>query len=144
MEFWKLAKGRSTILLNREEYFEKCIDHLNNCPSQLFKKDPTTKIKAKTLTELKDLKANEFIDNKLYSYIILTDSPAPRFCGQPKIHYPRSGDMSLLFHIVALHYNLKSSTAFSNYIRNITIIDTIIKDYVNNDNKFTRKTAILI
>ena len=52
--------------------------------------------------------------------------------------------MSFLFHIVALHYNLKSSTAFSNYIRNIAIIDTIIKDYVYNDNKFTRKTAILI
>ena len=59
----------------------------------------------------------------------------------------------------------KNSTTFSNYIRNvpieddeimvsfyviflytnIPIIDTlnIIKDYVNNDDQFTRKTAIL-
>ena len=88
LAFWKLAKVRSTIPLNREEYFEKCIDHINNCPNQLLRKDPTTKIKAKTLTELKDLRDNEFIHNKLYSYIKLTDSPAPRFCGQPKIHYP--------------------------------------------------------
>ena len=86
----------------------------------------------------------------------------------------------LLFHIVAFHCtiltntqltflkleknNAKSSTTFSNYIRNvpieddeimvsfdvtslytnIPIIDTlnIIKDYVNNDHQFTRKTAI--
>ena len=61
--------------------------------------------------------------------------------------------------------NTKNSTTFSNYIRkvpneddktvvsfdvtylhtNITAIDTlnIIKDYVNNDDQFTRKTAIL-
>ena len=60
--------------------------------------------------------------------------------------------------------NAKNSTTFSNYIRNapieddevmvsfdvtslytnIPIIDTlnIIKDYVNNDDQFTRKTAI--
>ena len=60
--------------------------------------------------------------------------------------------------------NAKNSTTFSNYIRNVLIeddeimvsfdipslymnipmIDTlnIIKDYVNNDNQFTRKTAI--
>ena len=60
--------------------------------------------------------------------------------------------------------NAKNSTTFSNYIRNVSIeddeimvsfdvtslytkipmIDTlnIIKDYVNNDDQFTRKTAI--
>ena len=39
---------------------------MNNDLYQLFKKDPTTKIKAKTLKQLKALKDNEFIDNKLY------------------------------------------------------------------------------
>ena len=28
------------------------------------------------------------IDNKLYYYLKPTDSPAPRFYGQPKIHKP--------------------------------------------------------
>ena len=42
-------KGRSTVILNREDYLEKCMDHINNDPYQLLKKDPTTKIKAKTL-----------------------------------------------------------------------------------------------
>ena len=35
-------KGRSTVILNREEYLEKCMDHINNGPYQLLKKDPTT------------------------------------------------------------------------------------------------------
>ena len=50
-----------------------------------FKKDPTTKIKDKTLKQLKDLKGNEFIDNKLYYQRKPTDSPVPKFYGQPNI-----------------------------------------------------------
>ena len=42
--------------------------------------------KSRTLKQLKVLKDNEFIDNKLYYYLKPTDSPAPRFYGQPKIH----------------------------------------------------------
>ena len=42
-------KGRSTVILNREDYLEKCMDHINNGPYQILKKDPTTKIKTKTL-----------------------------------------------------------------------------------------------
>ena len=59
-------KGRSTVILNREDYLEKCMDHINNTPYQLLKKDPTTKIKTKTLKQLKVLKDNELIYNKLY------------------------------------------------------------------------------
>ena len=40
--------------------------HINNGQYQLLKKDPITKIKVKTLKQLKALKDNEFIDNKLY------------------------------------------------------------------------------
>ena len=53
------------------------------------KKDPTTKIKTKILKQLKVLKDNKFIDNKLYYYLKPTGSPAPRFYGQPKLHKPR-------------------------------------------------------
>ena len=49
----------------------------------------TTKIKTKTFKQLKVLMDNEFIDNKLFYYLKPTDSPAPRFYGQPKIHKPR-------------------------------------------------------
>ena len=75
-------KGRSTVILNLEDYLEKYIDGL------YLLKDPSTKIRAKTLKQLKVLKNNEFIDNKLYYYLKLTGSPAPRFYGQPKKHKP--------------------------------------------------------
>ena len=75
-------KGRSTVILNREDYLETCMDH------QLFKKDPTTKIKTKTLKQLKVLKGNLLIHNKLYCYLKTTESPAPKSYGQPKIHKP--------------------------------------------------------
>ena len=93
-------KVRSTVILNREDYLEKCMDFINNVPYQLLEKDPTTKIKAKTLKQLKVLKDNEFIDNKLYYYLKPTDSPAPRFYGQPKIHKP-GVPIRPIFHIVA-------------------------------------------
>ena len=40
----------------------------SNGSYQLLKKDPITKIKTKTLKQLKVLKDKEFIDNKLYYY----------------------------------------------------------------------------
>ena len=81
-------KASSTVILNREDYFEKCMNHINNGPYQLLKKGPTTKIKTKTLKQLKVLKNNEFINNKLYYYLKPIDWPAPRFYGQPKMHKP--------------------------------------------------------
>ena len=176
-------KGRSTVMLNREDYLEKCMDHINNGPYQLLNKDPTTKIKTKTLKQLKVLKDNEFIDNKLFYYLKPTDSPAPRFYGQPKIQKPRVPIRPIVSYSGSPLYNLnkyianilkayvrdenkntKNSTMFSHYIRNvpieddeilisfdvtslytnIPIIDTlnIIKDYVNSDDQFIRKTAI--
>ena len=54
----------------------------------ILKKDPTTKIKTKTLKQLKVLKGNSPL---IINYIIIikpTDLPAPRFYGQPKIHKP--------------------------------------------------------
>ena len=44
-------KGRSTVIYNREDYLEKCMDHVNNGPYQLLRKDSTTKIKTKTLKQ---------------------------------------------------------------------------------------------
>ena len=135
-------KGRSTVILKHEDYLEKCMDHINNGPYQLLKKDPTTKIKAKTLKQLKVLKDNEFIDNKLYYYLKPTDLPAPRFYGQPNMHKPGVPIRPIVSYIGSPLYNLnkyianilkayvkdknnnaKNSTTFSKYIRNVPIED---------------------
>ena len=69
------GKGRSIVLFKREDYLEKCMDHMKNGPYQLLKKDNTTKIKDKTLKQLKALDDNRFTDNKLFYYLQLTDLP---------------------------------------------------------------------
>ena len=148
-----------------------------------LKKGLTTKIKTKTLKQLKVLKGNAFIDNKLSYCLKPTDSPVPRFYDQPKRHKPRIPIRPIVSYSGSWLYNLnnyisnilkayakdennnsKNSTTCSNYIRNvsieydkimvsfdvtslytnISIIDklNIIKDYVNNDDQLTRRTAI--
>ena len=101
-------KGRSTVIPNHEDYLEKCMDHINNGPYKLLKKDPTTKIKAKTLKQLKVLKDNEFIDNKLYYYLKPTDSPAPLW--STKKYTSQEFLYVLLFHIVAPRCTILTNT----------------------------------
>ena len=136
----ELQSDTSIVILPAD--LEKCMDHINNGPYQLLKKDPTTKIKAKTLKQVKVLKDNELINNKLYYYLKPTDLPAPRFYGQPKIHKPGVPMHPIVSYSGSPLYNLnkyvanilktyvkhennnaKNSTTFSNYIRNVPIKD---------------------
>ena len=59
-------KCRSTVILSSQDHLEKCMDHIKNLADQLLVKDPTRRIKAKTLKQLKFLNGKKFIDNKLY------------------------------------------------------------------------------
>ena len=52
------------------------MNHINNEPYELLKENPTPKIKVKILKQLRVLKDKEFLDNKLYYCLKLTDSPA--------------------------------------------------------------------
>ena len=65
-------KGRSPVILNRDDYLEKRMNHINNGPYESLRKDPATNIKGKTLRQLKALKGNFWL----------------RSYGQPKIHKP--------------------------------------------------------
>ena len=94
------------------------------------------------MKQLKVLKDNKFIDNKLYYCLKPIDSPATRFYGQPKIHKPGvplrpnvSYSGSPLYNLnkyianILKAYvkfennNAKNSTTFSKYIRNGPIED---------------------
>ena len=81
-----------------------CVDHINNGPYQLLKKDPTTKIKVKTLKQLMVLKGNKFIDNKLH-YRRPADLPEPRIYCRPKICKPRVPIRSIVSYSGSLLYN---------------------------------------
>ena len=45
LHFPLLYKGRFTVVLNCEDYLEKCMDHINSGSYQLLKKDLTPKLK---------------------------------------------------------------------------------------------------
>ena len=86
-------KGRSTVIVNRRDYLEKCIDHINNGPYQLLNKDTTTKIKAKTLKQSKVIMDNEFIDNKIsYLSVLRMKITTPRILSR----FPTTSEMSPL------------------------------------------------
>ena len=68
------------------------------------------------MKQLKVLKDNEFTDNKLYYYLKPTDSPAPRFYGQPKIHKPGVPIRPIVSYSGSPLYNLNK------YIANILML----------------------
>ena len=110
--------------------WKKCLDHINSGPYHLLKKDPTAKIKAKTLKQLKVLKDNEFIDNKSYYHLKPTKSPAPRFYGQPKILKP-GVPISLI-----VSYSGSPLCNLNKYIANI--LKAYVKDENNNAKNSTK------
>ena len=100
-------RGRATVILNREDYLEKCMDHMNNGLYQLLKKDPTTKIKAKTLKQLKVLKDNELIGNIIIQNLLT--GLRPDFMVNQK-NPSQDFLYVLLFYIVAPHCTILTNT----------------------------------
>ena len=96
------------------------MNHINTGLYQLLKKDRTTKIKAQTLKQLKNMKDNEFTDNKLYHYLKTTILSVPRIYGQPKIQKPGVPIRPINSYNVSPQYNLNK------YI--VKIRKTYIKD----------------
>ena len=74
-------KGKFTVILNREDYLGKCMDHTNNGSHQLLKKDRTTKIKAEKTKQLKAIKEMNkmIIITLMLKMKILTRRILPRF-----------------------------------------------------------------
>ena len=97
---------------------EKYIDHINNDQYQLLKKDPTTKIKAKTLKQLKNSKDNKIIDNKP----VLPVRPIVLYGGSSLYNLNKYMANILKAYVKDKNKNANYSTTFSN-IRNVSVKD---------------------
>ena len=80
------------------------------------------------MKQLKVLKHNELIDNKLYYYLKPTELPAPRFYRHPYSGSPLYNLNKYIANILKAYVqdknnNAKNYTTFSNYIRNVPIED---------------------
>ena len=63
-----------------------------------------------TLKQLKVLKENEFIDDKLYYFLKAADSTVAKFYCQPNFHKPGVPRHSIVFHIVAPNCTILTNT----------------------------------
>ena len=86
------------------------MDHMNNSQYQLLKKDPTTKIKTKTLKQLKVLKDSEFNDNKSHYYLKPADSPVPLDFMVNQKYTIQAFLYVVVFHIVAPNCTILTNT----------------------------------
>ena len=135
-------KGRATVILNKEDYYKKCDEHINNGPYEKVKKDPTKGIKEECRVLLANLEKGKVIDKKLYFKLKPTDSPAPRFYGLPKIHKPEIPVRPIVSYTGTPLYNVskyiadllkvyiekegrhsENSKVFSEYVRSLTVED---------------------
>ena len=85
----------------------------------------------------KDLKDNEFIDNKLYYYLKPTDSPSPRFYGQPKIHKPGVPIRPIVSYSGSPLYNLNKYIA--NMLKMKITMPRILKRFPTTSKMFPLK-----
>ena len=99
------------------------MDYVNGGPCQLLKKDPTLKIKAKSLKQLKALKYRDLIDNKL-NYL-KPDSPTRTvsYSGSWLYYLNKYIANILKTYVIDKSSNAKNSTTFSNHTINVPIED---------------------
>lgn len=80
-------KGRSTVVMDKDQYTEKMNELLSKGDTyKVIKKDPTQSLERKIGKNIKDLKDQNKIDKKTASHLTPKHSVAPRIYGLPKVH----------------------------------------------------------
>ncbi|XP_076047286.1 uncharacterized protein LOC143028808 [Oratosquilla oratoria] len=80
-------KGRSTVVLDKEDYDQKALALLQDTQTYtIVPQDPTKKLQAKVERELKELRENRIINDVEWKKMRPGDSTIPKFYGLPKVH----------------------------------------------------------
>src|SRR5690606_9946505 len=83
----KSDKGRATVIMDRADYHQKCVDLLNDKATyKEIKQDPTKSLEKKVNNYVLQLKKKEAITQSTWRYLHATGSQIPRFYGLPKVH----------------------------------------------------------
>ena len=103
----KADKGNATVVMDKENYHQKCCALLQPPTYLPLPGDPTTKVEGGGVTEvLSDLKKKGSIDKNLFYKLKPSLSRAPRFYGLPKIHKPDNPLRPIVSAIDSPTYNL--------------------------------------
>ena len=79
-------KGVAMVVMDKEDYIKKVESLLVQPAYRTIDRDPTSKIKAKLVTTLREIKKDTNIDEGTYKIMYLTSCMSPKFYGLPKIH----------------------------------------------------------
>ena len=128
----KSDKGNATVVMDKEEYHQKCLALLQPPTYMCLKKDPTPKFERKVTEAFKDLKNKQLITKAHYEPSL---SKAPRFYGLPKIHKPDTPLRPIVSAIGSLTYSLaKFVTSIISPLAGKT------SSHVKNAKRFTEMT----
>ena len=86
----KSDKGNATVVMNKDDYHQKCLALIQPPTYKCLKKNPTAKIERKVYDCLKGLKDKGLITKAHFESLRPSQSKAPRFYGLPKIHKPNT------------------------------------------------------
>lgn len=141
-------KGRCAVILDTEEYVQKCNALLDdtNTYSKL-KRDPTQKYKKQLIELLKQLKGKGSLDDSLYRRLYPTTDTPPKFYGLPKIHKQNNPLRPIVSSIGSISYNCAKYIAeilnpivgkTEHHIKNSQQFADIIKHYRVEDDEELR------
>lgn len=99
-------KGRTTVVLDTDEYIRKC--NLLLSDTKTYKKvnrDPTQNYKKEFAKVLKDLLERQVIDRTLHKKLYPTSDQPPKFYGLPKIHKKDTPLRPIVSSVGSISYN---------------------------------------
>ena len=102
----KADKGNATVLLDKEDYHQKCCELLQPPTYLPLPRNPTSRVERRVTEVLNDLKKKGALDKTLFQKLKPSLSRAPRFYGLPKIHKPGSPLRPIVSAIGSPTYNI--------------------------------------
>ena len=81
-----MDKGAALVVLDKEDYINKARGLLSQPAYKEIPKDPTNRIKAQLITNLRRIKKDSNLDEGRYKAMYPTGCVPPKFYGLPKIH----------------------------------------------------------
>ena len=104
-------KGVALVGMDREDYFQKAEELLNQHTYRTISSYPTTKYKNKLINLLKSIKTEGGMNENLYRRLYPTGAGSPKFYGLPKIHKVGFPLMSIVSSVGAVSYETSKELA---------------------------------
>ena len=104
-------KGVSMVVMDRDDYYKKAEDLLQQSAYRSIPKDPTNKLKTRLISVLKCIKTEGGMNEATYKRLYPTGAGFPKFYGLPKIHKQGTPLRSIVSSIRAVTYQTSKESS---------------------------------